>query len=216
MIRNEKGQFVKGKNIVNLKGKKFGKLTVIGIDVERTKSKTYWMCQCECGNKKSVRSDCLQNGNVKSCGCLKKEQDIYNLGIKNNHNCTHHPLFGIHNSMMHRCENEKNNQFYNYGGRGISVCKEWHDVRNFIKWAEDNNYEEGLTIERIDVNDDYKPSNCKFIPFREQAFNKRNTLYTTYKGEIVQFARFVYEHNLDYHKIYERHIKNKIPLEQLV
>ena len=83
--------------------------------------------------------------------------------------------------MIQRCENEKNPNYQNYGGRGIKICEEWHNLENFIKWAYDNGYEERITtdrknvlsIERIDVNGNYEPNNCKWIPFKEQGKNKR-------------------------------------------
>lgn len=83
--------------------------------------------------------------------------------------------------MIQRCENRKNPNYQNYGGRGIKVCEEWHDLENFIKWAYNVGYEERtisdrknvLSIERIDVNGNYEPSNCKWIPFKEQGRNKR-------------------------------------------
>lgn len=84
--------------------------------------------------------------------------------------------------MIQRCENNKNNAFKDYGKRGIKVCEEWHDLKTFIDWAKSSGYEERdihnrsnvLSLERINVNGNYEPSNCKWIPFREQAWNKRN------------------------------------------
>jgi len=180
MIRNEKGQFIRGRNIKDLTGQRFGRLKVLNIDTERTNRKTYWICKCDCGKFKSIRGDGL--GIVNSCGCLKKEQDIRNLGIAYNHGMSKHKLFPVWNGMIHRCENSKNHAYKDYGGRGIKVCDEWHDVKKFIAWAENGKYEEGLTIERIDVNGNYEPSNCTWVTMSEQSLNKRNSVKVTIDG----------------------------------
>lgn len=215
--RDEKGRFIKGENIHDLTGKIFGRLTVVNKSNKKVGRKTYWDCECSCGNKKTVRSDCLLSGMVQSCGCLKKEQDIYNLGInlKHHHDMTNHPLYTQWNGMIYRCECEKSYSYKDYGGRGIKVCDEWHDVTNFIKWAEENGYKEGLTIERKDVNGNYEPSNCEFITMRYQAFNKRNTVYGNLFGKRISISKFAYEHGLDRQKVYY-HNKKGLPLELLL
>lgn len=187
MIRDEKGRFVKGENIVDLSEKRFGKLTVLQLDKDRTKRKSYWICRCDCGNIKSIRGDSLKI--VTSCGCVKKEQDLKNLGVKRNHNMTHHPLFPIWDAVMNRCYNQNNRSYADYGGRGIKVCDDWHLVENFCKWGYENGFEKGLTIERIDVNGNYEPSNCKWIPSNEQAWNTRKTVYVDINGEMIPLAR---------------------------
>lgn len=187
MERNEKGQFVKYSGVVDLTGHRFGKLTVIKLDKERTKRKSYWICRCDCGNVKSIRGDTLIV--INSCGCIKKEQDIKNLGIKRNHNMTHHRLFPVWNSMMNRCNNPKSRAYKDYGGRGIQVCDEWKYVENFIKWAENNGYIEGYTIERIDVNGNYCPDNCCWIPANQQTWNTRKTVYIQIENEKIPIAK---------------------------
>lgn len=186
MIRNEKGQFVKGNMHKDLSGKRFGRLLVIERDFSKNSRKSYWICKCDCGTVKSIRGDGL--GTVKSCGCLKKEQDLKNFNIKNNHNKTRHIAFSIWNAMMNRCENPKNRAYDNYGGRGISVCQEWHDVNVFCKWMDDNGFQKGLTVERIDVNGNYEPNNCELIPRGQQAWNTRKTLYVEVNGEKIPVA----------------------------
>lgn len=90
--RNEKGQFVKGENVKDISGEKFGKLTVLKLD-KIVNRRSYWIVRCECGTIKSVRSDTLKV--ITSCGCDKKKQDIINLGITNHHELTHHPVYSI-------------------------------------------------------------------------------------------------------------------------
>lgn len=187
MLRNDKGQFVKGENRKDLTGKRFGRLVVVEVDEEKSNRKTYWICKCDCGNTKSIRADTLKF--VRSCGCIKKEQDIKNLGITRNHNMTYHPLFSIWNGMMSRCNNQKNPAYKDYGGRGIKVCEEWHKVENFCKWGEENGYKKGLSIERIDVNKGYSPDNCKWIPISEQPLNTRKTTIVEINGKKIPLAK---------------------------
>lgn len=111
----------------------------------------------------------------------------------------------IHNSwrgMRERCINKNHNHYKSYGGRGITVCDEWNDIDNgfinFYNWAMNNGYEEGLTIERIDVNGNYEPSNCKWVTNTEQANNKRNTIYLKYNNKTQSLLDWCKELNLNY------------------
>ena len=92
-------------------------------------------------------------------------------------------LYEVWYSMRRRCNKVNSNAYKYYGGRGIKVCKEWNDnYSNFEKWARDNGYKEGLTIDRIDVNGNYDPSNCRWVSMKVQANNQRNTLKIEYRG----------------------------------
>ena len=93
------------------------------------------------------------------------------------------PWYGSYRSMMDRCYREKNCNYNRYGARGIEVCEEWHNIENFEKWVEANPYFEGATIDRIDVNGNYEPSNCRWSTMKKQCNNRSNTLYITYNGE---------------------------------
>ena len=185
--RKKKGQFVKGENIKDISGNRYGKLTVVCLDRERTRRKSYWICKCDCGKIKSIRSDTLNR--IKSCGCVKKQQDIVNLGINYNHNMTHEEVFTTWNAMINRCLNPNNHAYKDYGGRGITVCDEWKDVKKFVDWAKKSGYQKGLSIERIDVNGNYEPKNCKWIPRSEQALNTRKTVYILHNGEKIPLAK---------------------------
>lgn len=216
-IRNKSGQFVKGENINDLVGKKFGKLTVLRLD-KIVNRKSYWIVQCECGNVKSVRCDTLKK--IVSCGCEKKKQDIINLGIVNHHNLTYHPAYGIWHHMISRCENTLDHAYKDYGGRGIKVCQEWHDLRTFCKWAEENGYEKdkGLSIERIDVNGDYCPENCCWIPRKDQSRNRRCCIRLIINGEDKLLSQWAYEYGLDnheYNKVYQRYKRGYRDVEHL-
>ena len=93
------------------------------------------------------------------------------------------PWYGNYRSMMDRCYREKNCNYNRYGARGIRVCEEWHNIENFEKWVEENPYFEGATLDRINVDGDYEPSNCRWATMKEQCNNRSNTLYITYNGE---------------------------------
>lgn len=147
-------------------GKKFGKLTVLEETGERDKYKyKIYKCQCDCGNIIYVNSNKLKSGNTKSCGCLKIKK------LTKRGKC-YTRLYGIYNNMKARCHNKKHRDYQDYGGRGIAVCSEWlNDFMNFYNWAMENNYQDGLTIDRIDVNGTYEPDNCRWTTQKEQQTN---------------------------------------------
>lgn len=156
----------------DLTGQRFGRLVVLRkadrYVFPSGESCNVWLCKCDCGNEKKVRISALTSGNTQSCGCLQTESRF-------THNLTHHKLYMVYQSMKDRCYRANNKQFNNYGGRGIKVCDEWlEDFMNFYNWAMANGYREGLTIDRIEVNGNYEPSNCRWITHKEQQFNKRN------------------------------------------
>lgn len=173
---------MKNINRVNdLTGRKFGRLTVIGIE-ERNSRKTYWVCQCDCGNIKIARSDALLSGATKSCGCLKKEQDKTNLDPQKitKHHLYNTRIYHIWQGMKARCDNPRNTRYHRYGGRGIKVCEEWeNDFKAFHDWAIANGYEETLTIDRIDNDKGYSPDNCRWSDKKEQGNNRKTTIKIT-------------------------------------
>lgn len=201
MSRNDKGQFAKGTMIKDITGKRFGKLIVIGLD-NIVNNRAYWNVRCDCGNEKSVRGDTLKV--IVSCGCVKKEQDKINLGIKYNHEMTHHEAYNIWVNMMRRCHSEKDKFFSCYGGRGIDVCEEWQDVKKFCKWADESGFQKGLSIERKDVNGNYCPDNCCWIPKNEQSKNRRTSIIIKYNGEDRLLCEVARELGLNYQTVRSR------------
>lgn len=160
-------------------GRKFNRLTVIEF-VEIRNNHYYYLCKCDCGNYKIIEKGNLKASKIKSCGCLKKEND--NLPKK--HGKCKTKLYYVYRGILNRCYYKKDISYKNYGGRGITVCKEWQkDFINFYNWAINNGYKDGLTIDRIDINGNYEPSNCKWATRFEQANNKRNNHFVTYNQE---------------------------------
>ncbi len=168
-------------------GDKVGLMKVIDLVKRKDlKYKYYYLCKCECGVIKEVRYDGLGRSTF-SCGCLNKEKVKGRLGnATRKHGMTNTKLYAIWRDMRNRCYNKKVDRYINYGGRGIKVCAEWKgNFEPFMKWATANGYEAGLSIERIDVDGDYEPSNCKWIPYKKQARNKTSNVIVDYYGKNI-------------------------------
>lgn len=160
----------------DLTGQRFGRLTVIGVD-DRDTRKTYFYCQCDCGNVKSVRSDSLISGAIRSCGCLKQEQDRINLEANHSHRMSGTRPYWIWQGMKKRCYNPHDIRYDRYGGRGITVSDEWReDFSAFYEWSLQNGYADNLTIDRIDNDKGYSPDNCRWSTMKEQSMNRSTNI----------------------------------------
>jgi hypothetical protein len=189
------------KDLTNMR---FGKLTV----VERAEDyiapmghkSVCWLCQCDCGNTVITRGSRLKNGHTKSCGCLAANNLISNL---NNRDYSHlnkgYVIHGLHGTriyniwrgMKERCLVPTASNYHRYGGRGITICDEWKDnIVNFYNWSMENGYSDNLSIDRIDNDKGYEPSNCRWVTNSCQQRNKRNNHYLIFNNERSTISEF--------------------------
>jgi hypothetical protein len=188
-------------------GKRFGKLLVIEFagyvetGIKEVKRRSIYKCKCDCGNFPIVKRNSLVTGHTKSCGCLdeNKGKNLLKHGLKK------HTLYGLWLNMKDRCNNPNNSHFKYYGSKNIKVCDEWQsDFVSFYDWAIDNGWEKGLSIERIDINKNYCPENCKWIPLKEQSKNRSMNIYVTIGNETKCIKEWCDNFNLKPSTVYSR------------
>ncbi len=164
----------------DLTGLRYGRFTVVRR-VENSKSGcSRWLCRCDCGEERVHTAGALNYGEIQSCGCLGKES---RLRSNTRHGGSKTKLYRVWHSMKDRCSLETCSAFKHYGGRGISVCEEWKDYQVFHDWAMSSGYKEGLSIDRIDVNGNYEPSNCRWVSKDVQANNTTANKVLCHNGE---------------------------------
>lgn len=181
----------------SLMGKRFGRLLVCDEFVQDRRR--VCVCQCDCGGIHTTRARNLLVGKTKSCGCLRQEiQDKSDKRYKER-------LFMVYQAMRHRCYNPSDTRYKNYGGRGIKICPEWlEDYKIFKKWALAHGYGPKLSIERMDVNGDYCPENCRWITLSQQQRNKTNNRRIEYGGENKTLIEWCELFNLSYKAVHAR------------
>lgn len=192
----------------DLTGQRFGRLTVLEF-VPTEDKYSHWKCRCACGNQKIVNSHSLTTGGTKSCGCLAVENSIIQ-GSKNNriHAKSKTNIYKVWQGMKRRCYNKHNEYYKNYGGRGITVCAEWRDdFAVFEDWAMENGYRQGLSIDRIDNDKGYSPSNCRWVDRKTQARNRRITITVKYKGKTMSLAEASQKLRINYVTLKERYYR---------
>ena len=165
----------------DLTGKTYGSWKVIRYAGTNKHGYAMWDCKCNlCNETYQVVSQSLTSG--RSTKCRKCSSKIWQAKDFSSSD----PCHNNYSAMKQRCYDKSSPHYKDYGGRGITVCNEWRDsFQCFAKWAYDNGYKKGLTIERIDVNGDYSPSNCKFVSPEKQAANRRNTIMVNLEGETM-------------------------------
>lgn len=169
-------------------------------------------CKCACGKEKLVLPYQLKYNKVKSCGCLRvscaeKGRKILQETKKyKGDGRTKNPLYGIWKQMLNRCENENAKHYDRYGGRGIKVCDEWHDFWQFVKWSDFvGGRPKGFSIDRIDNDGNYEPSNCRWADSSTQSKNKSSNLIITHNGITKTLSEWAIELGLSDQAMYNRY-----------
>lgn len=173
----------------DLTGQRFGKLTVIEY-LGRKNHQNYWKCRCDCGNIVCCYHYNLTRGTSTSCGCLRS---YYARKVRNCHGEATTRLYKEWGRMRNRCYNKNSPDYNRYGGRGIKACSEWDTFWPFREWALANGYTDELSLDRIDVNKDYSPENCRWITMREQQSNKRTNIFIEHNGRKQTVAQWANE-----------------------
>ena len=200
-------------------GQRFGLLTVITV----FRGEKGWMCRCkcDCGNVKDILKSSLITGRTTSCGCYSKRR-VHETHSKGNYTNTR--LYHTWENMKARCLNKKNPEYHNYGGRGILVCDEWRD--DFLKfrvWALNNGWNEyhkrnEISLDRIDVNGNYEPSNCRWSTYKEQVNNQRRSRRWIYNGESYTLLELSEKFNINSmalrSRLYSQNLDVKMAIEK--
>lgn len=184
-------------NFKNLIGERFGKWTIIGVEYEGGKK---YKCKCDCGTVKIISPSNITSNKTKSCGCSKTKE--YNPK-------THLKLHRVWAGMKSRCLTNTHRFYKDYGERGITICEEWNDFKPFVEWAIENGYEEGLTIDRINVDYGYSPENCRWTDWTTQANNKRNNIKVEIRGEFMTIPQIARKYNLNISTVKSRYRNGK-------
>ena len=179
-----------------VEGQKIGKLTVLHRTGKKGKHfPALWECQCECGRKIVRYAITLRKDRLHACDSCRSKITAKKYDNDSIKGTKYNSLYNSYNNMHARCENSLRPDYKWYGGEAKKVCDEWSrkdGYSNFKKWAIENGYKKGLTLDRIDFNGNYEPSNCRWVTMQEQRNNTRNNHFITYKGEthtITEWAR---------------------------
>lgn len=196
----------------DLTGQRFGLLTVI----QKTGSKPYggyaYLCRCDCGTEREISSGSLSRKNgIRSCGCIGRS-------LLRQRSTTHglhkHPIYKSWGGMIDRCRNPQHTFFNRYGGRGITVCERWRSFENFRDDMLESWFP-GATIERMDVNGNYEPSNCLWATKADQNRNRSNTVWLTHNGETRRIREWAAALGLTPHIIRNR-LSSGLPIDEVL
>jgi len=177
----------------DISGRIFGDLHCIELKTTSSKGELLYLCLCKCGNEVLARKSDLVSGKKKSCGC-KQGQRSHGLSRENGKASRLHSVWV---GIRQRCNNPKSDSYFRYGGRGIKICQEWNDYKNFYNWAMSHGYQKGLTIERIDNDGDYCPENCTWIPQGKQMQNIQKSRFASYSGKTQTIGKWARDLGID-------------------
>ena len=196
--------------MIDMTGVRSGKLVVQYFTGRSTdKGNLIWHCKCDCGNECDVPQWEIRCGNKQSCGKCGYAIEKMKERSQKYFTPDEQRLAKVFSGMYGRCYNPNDGNFHRYGARGIYICNEWlGNIPRFVKWAIDNGYKPGLTIERIDVNGPYSPGNCRFATYSEQSKNKTNNINITIDGKTLVLKDWAREIGISYWtlcSVYYRH-----------
>lgn len=190
-------------------GQRFERLTVLGIDTKSGDGRLRWICQCDCGETRTLRATVLMSGRIKSCGCRRIEV----IGIlRRTHGQTRTPEWRSWRSMRGRCLNPRDRAFPDYGARGITICKEWDSFEQFYADMGDRP-SSGHSLGRIDNDAGYSPSNCRWENRIQQNRNTRRNRKYAFDGRTLTTAEWSEEMGVPYHVLHDR-LTNGWPIER--
>lgn len=201
--------------LIDLTGKRFGRYTVVERAPRPETHKqqhAFWKVRCDCGTERVIPGGSLRSGNSRSCGCLCKDINADRLTT---HGGRRTREYRIWRAVKDRCFNERNSHFDYYGGRGITMCDRWkNDFTAFL--ADMGPCPDGLTIERIDVNAHYDPSNCKWATYREQRQNQRRSKFVDYEGQRWNLKELCRHLGVKYNAVYDAVTRIGMTLEAAI
>lgn len=199
----------------DLTGQRFGMVTVTGFAGRDRNGKPVFDCVCDCGKTCQIRGSSLIEGDTKSCGCYRaiKSREIHVTHGDCGKLSQYNHLYLIWKHMLNRCYSPDGDGYNLYGGRGVTVCDEWHDWGHFKEWAIRSGWKEGLSIDRIDVNGNYFPDNCRWTDMRGQSNNKRNNLLLSYMGATKTVAEWSRVTGIPYQRVWKGFHEGKSPEE---
>lgn len=185
-------------------GQTFGRATVLADAGRNAHGHQMVRCQCACGNLFETRLSSLKSGNTKSCGCAMRDhlKDLLTKHGDSAQRSQWKKLYHVWSTIKERCTNVNWTYYKDYGGRGISYCAEWEDWGSFRDWAIQHGYKEGLTIDRIDVDGNYCPENCRWVTLDEQANNRRSNRFASFMGRRMTYAQWSRELGIPYSVFY--------------
>lgn len=198
-------------------GQQFGKWTVL-----REKQAVYggrlrglWVCKCACGTVRRIAADALVSGKTTQCrNCSNREKAAMRSRLV--HGCSGSRLHNIWMLMRRRCGDAQHPDFHRYGGKGISVCCEWNDFSTFQEWALSNNYEESLTLDRVDNDMGYSPENCRWASRVSQSRNRKNNIRYDWKGRRLMLSEIAESEGISLTMLRQRVQRRSWPLEMAV
>ena len=173
---------------VEMSGKVYGELTILSFSHLDSKKTAHWLVRCSCGTEKTANGSDIRSGKIKSCGHLKRSRGAANQ-YRHGHAARggHTRTYVAWRNMLDRCNSNVSVQYADYGGRGIRVCQQWQEsFSNFLR--DIGEIPPGMSLERINVNGNYEPSNCTVIPLTQQVHNRRNTVRVVLDGQKIPLS----------------------------